>query len=172
MSAGSFGTPLLLQQSGIGDTADLSPLGISTVVSNPSVGKNMSDHTLLVNTFEVNTTGSFDTIFASGDLLNQYIGQWQSSKTGPLVDSLSNHLGWLRLPASASIFKTTPDPAAGPKSSHYEILFSVGIILIPSTSYSSNAFSLAECMGSTRVYCTCREDFHEHQYRFDLADIP
>ncbi|RDB27672.1 Pyranose dehydrogenase 3 [Hypsizygus marmoreus] len=124
LSAGTFGTPLLLQLSGIGDRADLRAAGVATIVHNPSVGRNMSDHALLANPFYVNNTDTFDTIFRTPEALNANLERWQTSKTGPLAGGVCNHIGFFRIPKTASIFKMTADPAAGKKSSHYEMIFS------------------------------------------------
>ena len=43
-SAGAFGSPQLLQLSGVGNASDLSPLGIPVVADLPGVGENMQDH--------------------------------------------------------------------------------------------------------------------------------
>lgn len=125
LSAGSVSTAQILQLSGIGDKAALDPLGIPTIVNNPSVGRNMSDHALVPNVFSVNGTETFDELFRTPETVNNNIAEWQATKKGPLAGGVANHLGFLRLPSSASIFKTTPDPAAGPKSSHWEFIISV-----------------------------------------------
>ena len=44
LSAGSFGSPQILQLSGIGDPDHLSGIGIETRVALPGVGRNLSDH--------------------------------------------------------------------------------------------------------------------------------
>jgi len=44
LSAGAYGTPRVLLSSGIGPTADLTALGITTVLDVPDVGKNLQDH--------------------------------------------------------------------------------------------------------------------------------
>jgi choline dehydrogenase-like flavoprotein len=49
VSAGTFNTPHLLLHSGIGDKEELAKVGINSLVHLPSVGKNMSDHALLVS---------------------------------------------------------------------------------------------------------------------------
>src|SRR6202042_722188 len=41
---GAFGSPQLLQLSGVGNASDLSPLGIPVVADLPGVGENMQDH--------------------------------------------------------------------------------------------------------------------------------
>lgn len=47
LSAGAVGTPHILLNSGIGDQDDLNSLGVPVVLHNPSVGRNLSDHTVL-----------------------------------------------------------------------------------------------------------------------------
>ena len=44
VSCGPIGTPHLLQLSGIGNPAKLSKFGIDTVINNPHVGQNITDH--------------------------------------------------------------------------------------------------------------------------------
>ncbi|MGO1591167.1 MAG: choline dehydrogenase [Ancrocorticia sp.] len=44
LAGGAFNTPQLLQLTGIGNPADLSPLGIQTISDLPGVGENMQDH--------------------------------------------------------------------------------------------------------------------------------
>lgn len=91
----------------------------------------MSDHALLSNVYTVNNTNTYDTLFRNPpSILNADIAQWQASKTGPLTDVVTNNVGWLRLPKNASIFKTTPDPSAGPLSSHWELAFFVSFVFI------------------------------------------
>jgi choline dehydrogenase-like flavoprotein len=51
MAAGSVGTPHILLNSGIGDQEDLKVLGIPIVLHNPSVGSNLTDHTVLHTSF-------------------------------------------------------------------------------------------------------------------------
>ena len=125
LSAGATNTPQLLMLSGIGDQAALSKLGIQTVRNIPSVGQNLSDHPLLPNQFFVNSTDTSDTVTRNITLQNELLSQWNESHTGPLVDTINNQLGWFRLPSNDSIFKQFPDPSAGHKAGHFELLVSV-----------------------------------------------
>lgn len=142
VSAGTFGTPALLQLSGIGNKKDLAALGITTIVNNPSVGMNMSDHALVANPFLVNNNNTFDSIFRTPSILAADLAQWQANQTGPLADGVCNQLGWLRLPSNSSIFNTIPDPAAGPNASHYELIFSVSVASLPVSHVSGKVLSL------------------------------
>ncbi|KXP08755.1 GMC family oxidoreductase [Tsukamurella pseudospumae] len=51
LSAGAIGSPKILQLSGIGDRADLSAVGLDTLVDLPGVGKNLHDHLLVGNLY-------------------------------------------------------------------------------------------------------------------------
>ena len=47
LCAGSYGSPAILQRSGVGATADLRAAGIATVVDLPGVGHNLHDHPIV-----------------------------------------------------------------------------------------------------------------------------
>lgn len=124
LTAGSFNTPQLLMLSGIGDKAELSQFNISTLVNLPSVGKNMSDHTLLASTFKVNAQDTLQN-WANSTNLPGETAQWNNNHSGVLGDGGFRQLAWLRLPPTDPIFKTFADPSAGPTSAHYEFIFGV-----------------------------------------------
>jgi choline dehydrogenase-like flavoprotein len=52
LSGGVIGTPRILLNSGIRSRRELEELGIETLVGNPSVGKNLTDHPLVQIAFE------------------------------------------------------------------------------------------------------------------------
>jgi len=47
LAAGAYGSPSILQRSGVGDPADLGAAGIATVLELPGVGRNLHDHPLV-----------------------------------------------------------------------------------------------------------------------------
>ncbi|PPR51003.1 MAG: Alcohol dehydrogenase [acceptor] [Alphaproteobacteria bacterium MarineAlpha5_Bin5] len=53
LSAGSIGSPHILQTSGIGDQKKLQDLGIPIIYHNPNVGKNLQDHLMLRPVYKV-----------------------------------------------------------------------------------------------------------------------
>lgn len=130
LSGGVFGTPQLLMLSGIGPSADLASLKIPTVVDSPDVGKHLIDHPLLSNVYEVNPVGSVttDDLVQNSTFAAQQLDLWRTQKKGFYTMAISNHIGWFRLPKNASIFQTETDPAAGPRSSHYEFLIFNGFV--------------------------------------------
>ncbi|KAJ7130814.1 alcohol oxidase [Mycena crocata] len=131
LSAGTVGTPAILMHSGIGNASALSRLGIRPLHDLPSVGMNLSDHTFLGNQWQVNSTDTYETAARNATLADEELRQWNASRTGPLVDTTITQVGWLRIPDNSTIFEQFQDPAAGPNTAHYELLFTNGLIRPP-----------------------------------------
>ncbi|KAF9483740.1 alcohol oxidase [Pholiota conissans] len=122
LSAGSIGTVQILTLSGIASSTTLKGLGINTLINSPQVGQNLQDHPFLPNVFTAKEPGSYDATLQSSSLTNAAVTQWVTSKTGIFANNIVNNFGFARLPSNASIFATQKDPAAGPKSPHFEFL--------------------------------------------------
>ncbi|KAF9476761.1 FAD-linked reductase [Pholiota conissans] len=120
LSAGSIGTPQILQLSGIGNSADLTPLNIPVLVNSPMVGRNLIDHPLLPNIFSVKGNDSYDDTLRDPVQFQNAINQWAANKTGFISNNLINHYGFARVNSSLI---TIPDPSSGPNSPHFEMLF-------------------------------------------------
>ncbi|THU79468.1 aryl-alcohol oxidase [Dendrothele bispora CBS 962.96] len=134
LSAGSIGTVQVLMLSGIGDSESLASWGINTVLDNPSVGQNLTDHPIIGQSWFVNNTETWEKAARNATLAAEQLEEWQTTRTGPLrltylfyLDALGNHQGWLRLPDNSSIFEQIADPASGPNSAHYELIFANGL---------------------------------------------
>ncbi|KAF5316717.1 hypothetical protein D9619_006567 [Psilocybe cf. subviscida] len=123
LSAGSIGTTQILQLSGIGNASDLKKLSIQSTINNPNVGENLSDHTLLPNIFSVKGDNTFDHVLRDSSLVNTELNQWVTEKSGMFANNVANNFGFARVAKNATIFKNHPDPAAGPKSPHWELIF-------------------------------------------------
>ncbi|KAJ7135916.1 aryl-alcohol oxidase precursor [Mycena epipterygia] len=128
LSAGSVGTPQILLLSGIGDAKDLSALGIKTIVNNPSVGRNLSDHPVIENMWFVNSTATFDIITRNGTIAAEDVALWEQTQMGPLVDAPVAHLVWSRVTNATVRSFLSADTSAGPNTPHYELLFANGWI--------------------------------------------
>ncbi|KAJ7282855.1 alcohol oxidase [Mycena rebaudengoi] len=116
LSAGSIG---------IGDSASLSSLGITPVHDLSSVGQNLIDHPFLRFSWLVNSTDTFDNANPSRNatLAAEQLDLWKTTRSGPLVDSTTSQLGWLRVPKNSPIFERFEDPSAGPHSCPFRINF-------------------------------------------------
>ena len=111
--------------SGIGDSADLSRVGITPIVHLPSVGRNLSDHAVVGNLWPVNSTNTLETLVRDPVVAANVLHRWQTNHTGPLVDVPFNQVGWLRVQNGTDEFSKLGDPSSGPKSAHFEMTISV-----------------------------------------------
>ncbi|KAG6844805.1 hypothetical protein H0H87_003631 [Tephrocybe sp. NHM501043] len=124
LSAGAIGTPHVLLNSGIGNFKSLQAIGIEPLVDLPDVGENLSDHPVVGNVWIANSTDTFESLRRSVSLTDDAMTQWETTKAGPYVDTILDHIGFVRLNNS---LVPKQDPAAGPNSPHYEIIVSNGI---------------------------------------------
>ena len=104
--------------SGICDSSELASLGITTRVDLPSVGKNITDHALLTNAWQINSNQTINT-YLTPDALPQLIQQWNQTHQGPLSWITSNQMAWLRLPQDDPIIQTHGDLSPGPTSANF-----------------------------------------------------
>lgn len=85
LAAGTFGSPQILQRSGIGPSALLQQHGIALVEDLPGVGENLQDHLSLKMVFKIKGAPSLNTM-ARGLLGKATLGlQYLINKNGPLV---------------------------------------------------------------------------------------
>ncbi|KLO19171.1 aryl-alcohol-oxidase from pleurotus Eryingii [Schizopora paradoxa] len=124
LSAGAIGTPQILMLSGIGDRSSLEAIGIKSRLHLPDVGQNLVDHPIIASFFNVTSNKTSDDIFRNSTLFNADLAQWTAHKDGIFANLPSSGAGFLRLPDNATIFTNFSDPTAGPKSPHFEIIFS------------------------------------------------
>ena len=110
LAAGAFGSPQILQLSGIGPAAHLQSLGLPVVIDKPAVGSDLQDH--------VDYVGGYET---GGDLFHSMSlkGQWRGFKA--LMQWKKDRSGWLTSPlAEAGGFaKTRPDVAVPDVQFHF-----------------------------------------------------
>ncbi|KAA1466042.1 aryl-alcohol-oxidase from pleurotus Eryingii [Dentipellis sp. KUC8613] len=130
VSAGAIHSPQLLLLSGIGPPNELRAVNITPIVNAPYVGKNLQDHPLLSNTFEVDPRGALtgDDIARNQTLQNIFLNQWIQSRSGPFTVGSPNLLGFFRMPNGTGIFQNVSDPTSGPRSPHYEFLTFTGFV--------------------------------------------
>ncbi|KIY46404.1 alcohol oxidase [Fistulina hepatica ATCC 64428] len=150
LSAGSINTPNILLHSGIGDADLLESVGVPLAHNLTDVGKGLRDHVGVATVFLVNSTETFDTVIRNETLLDEWIAQWNESKTGLLVDTSENHVAWLRVPDNSTFYEEFPDPASSNKSAHMEILFQVTKNGLSSVTVEGNYMNvLTACVAPT-----------------------
>jgi choline dehydrogenase-like flavoprotein len=87
LAAGVYGTPKLLELSGIGGKDVLKPLGIETIVENPSVGRNLQDHLMTGISFEVKDgVNTLDNLRRKvPEVLQAAAAAYAANRTGPFA---------------------------------------------------------------------------------------
>jgi choline dehydrogenase len=92
LSAGAFGTPHLLQVSGIGPREHLRTVGIEPVVDSPRVGSGLADHPATYMNWELATgfTGLFDARHP------RWLAQWLLRGTGKLSSNFMEAVAHVR----------------------------------------------------------------------------
>lgn len=126
--------------SGIGDAKDLSRFGIKPIVNLPSVGRNLSDHPLTPIVWPVNTTETIETLARDPVIAAKVLAEWRTNRTGPLVDTVFNQIGWLRVKNSEKTFQKYGDPSAGPLAPHFGLLFQVFSLFSPNNLLTNSWF--------------------------------
>jgi choline dehydrogenase-like flavoprotein len=89
LSAGAFGSPTILELSGIGDENLLKSFGIEVVVPNSNVGENLQDHPMFMMSLEAaKDSDSWDSM-SDPALLGEALRLLQEKKPGPLSGGLN-----------------------------------------------------------------------------------
>jgi len=115
VSSGAFGSPKILQMSGIGDPADLAAAGIETSHALPGVGKNLQDHCDLDIIYELRDYHSMDRLALPRAATAIALLQYATFRSGPLASTLVEAGGF----SFGNRNEVTPDlqfhflPAAG-----------------------------------------------------------
>jgi len=96
VSAGSFGSPQLLELSGIGPGDELQRLGLACVAERAQVGANLQDHPDAILTRRVNDTRLFGLSFAGARTLWRAWGQYKRDQSGMLSTNYAESGGFFR----------------------------------------------------------------------------
>ncbi|KAF5392193.1 hypothetical protein D9757_001525 [Collybiopsis confluens] len=129
LSAGVIGSPHILLNSGIGDTRELSSVGIKSLVDLPSVGKNLTDQPATVQEFLVNSTTTNDDILRNATLLNEVYTEFNETGMGPLVATGGSQIAFFRV--NQNLTDMFGDPAAGKDTPHVELFTGNGAFGAP-----------------------------------------
>lgn len=85
LAAGCLQSPKVLQLSGIGDERLLESHGISTVIVNEYVGKNLQDHPYVSLSFEVADGVQTGDVMRDPKVVDALMAQYQTSRSGPFA---------------------------------------------------------------------------------------
>jgi choline dehydrogenase-like flavoprotein len=97
LSAGSFGSPHLLELSGIGDPERLRGLGIDVVAESPHVGEHLRDHPVVGVIHRSNVGGTLDDAETYREL-----ARWLTSRRGRLTSNVAEAGGFIKSSAGAA----------------------------------------------------------------------
>ncbi|PBK84346.1 alcohol oxidase [Armillaria gallica] len=124
LSAGSVGTPHILLNSGIGDAAELSAVGVTSTVHLPDVGKNLTDHPGWGTVWFVNDTNTMENVYwRNATFQAEALAEWQANRTRFIATTSVSHLGFFRVEEGV----LEEEPCSGKNTGHYEMIFSGGI---------------------------------------------
>lgn len=97
VSAGAFGSPQLLQLSGIGPGTLLQQHGIATQVDLPGVGENLQDHIDYVFTYRTRSdTDTLGLSMTGGLRVLRGVSQWKRERQGLMTSSIAESGAFLR----------------------------------------------------------------------------
>jgi choline dehydrogenase-like flavoprotein len=99
LAAGTFGSPQLLQLSGIGRAQNITRHGIQMVHELPGVGQNLQDHLDFIHAFKSRDTDNFGIGLAGTVGLIKHISQWRRDGTGMIATPFAE---------GAAFFKSSP----------------------------------------------------------------
>ncbi|HXW41764.1 MAG TPA: GMC oxidoreductase, partial [Xanthobacteraceae bacterium] len=100
LSSGAFGSPQLLQLSGVGRPEDIKRHNIPMVHELPGVGQNLQDHLDFILAWKTRDTDNFGFGLAAAAHLIKHIRSWRRDGSGMLASPFAEAAGFL---------KTTPD---------------------------------------------------------------
>jgi choline dehydrogenase-like flavoprotein len=89
LSAGAFGSPTILELSGVGDENLLKSLDIEVVIPNSNVGENLQDHPMFMMSLEAANDGDSWDSLSDPALLGEALRLLQEKKPGPLSGGLN-----------------------------------------------------------------------------------
>jgi len=104
LSAGAFGSPHLLQLSGIGPAKELQALGIELVHDLPGVGENLQDHIDQVQSYISPSDSDTFGISARGTVkMAKGAYEWHKKRTGFIASSIAEAGAFLRSASDVSV---------------------------------------------------------------------
>lgn len=113
LSAGSFGSPAILERSGLGDGARLRELGIETKAHLPGIGENLQDHLQIRPVYKVEGVRTLNTDYAKLWRRPLMALEYAAFRTGPLTMAPSQ-LG--------AFARSSPDYASANLEFHFQPL--------------------------------------------------
>jgi choline dehydrogenase len=96
VACGAYGSPQLLQLSGVGDAAALQPLGIAPLLDLPAVGNNLHDHPAASIAVRTANTESYGLSWRTVPRSLRIVAQYLLFRSGPLASNVFEANGFMR----------------------------------------------------------------------------
>jgi choline dehydrogenase len=96
VACGAYGSPQLLQLSGVGDAAALQSLGIAPLLDLPAVGRNLHDHPAASIAVRTDNTESYGLSWRTVPRSLRIAGQYLLLRSGPLASNVFEANGFMR----------------------------------------------------------------------------
>jgi choline dehydrogenase-like flavoprotein len=96
LSAGAFGSPHLLQLSGVGRPEDICPHGLPLVHESPGVGQNLQDHLDFILAWKTSDTDNFGIGLTAARHVLGHIPAWRRDGGGLLATPFAEGAGFLK----------------------------------------------------------------------------
>ncbi len=96
LAGGAYGSPQLLQLSGIGDAAALQALGIAPLLDLPAVGRNLQDHPAASISVRTDNTESYGLSWRTVPRSALVAAQYLLFRSGPLASNVFEANGFMR----------------------------------------------------------------------------
>ncbi len=96
VASGAFGSPQLLQLSGIGRSEDITPHGIEMQHALPGVGQNLQDHLDFIQGFKSKDTDNFGIGAAGTFNLIKHIARWAKDGSGMISTPFAEGAGFFK----------------------------------------------------------------------------
>ncbi|KAJ9653281.1 hypothetical protein H2198_007525 [Neophaeococcomyces mojaviensis] len=90
LCAGAFGTPAILERSGVGNPNLLQALGIDVIMENENVGENLQDHLMCGASFELKDEIETADWFREPDYVQQALARYEKDRSGPLAGTTAS----------------------------------------------------------------------------------
>jgi choline dehydrogenase-like flavoprotein len=114
VSGGAFGSPQILQLSGIGPAEHLRSLGVDVVQDKPAIGADLQDHIDYVSSFETNSMDFFGDSMAGNWKMLKAIFEHRRKRTGIMTTCFAESGGFWKtdplLPAADIQYHFVPAP--------------------------------------------------------------
>lgn len=96
LACGAYGSPQLLQLSGVGEGAALQRLGIATLLDLPAVGRNLHDHPAAAVAMRTANTESYGLTWRTVPRSALIAAQYLFTRSGPLASNVFEAHGFMR----------------------------------------------------------------------------